>query len=785
MKHIGILQTKSIRIKCLLVLLMGSILCLSVYSQDLMSEIESYNSKNYKEELYLQSDRDIYIVGEQVWLKIYKLNAFNKKPNDVSKVVYIELLNSKGYPVQQIKLGANKSSATARMALSDTLSSGNYLLRAYTNWMKNHSEKDFAFRNISIINPFQKLQNISIPSQKTNVDTVLFYPEGGKLVVGIESKIAFRAIGKLGIPQSMEAVIVNKMMDTVCLVKTDEAGLGTFLLNPDRSEFYNLLYKNNQGGRQLFPVGDVESTGIVLSLIQSDNTLPFRFRVKGSSNFKGVNGYIILVKSGGMVKYLDEFDLRTSDEFDINRGVLPSGISQVILSNQEGDEHSSRFIFNEINDDLYLNVTLNKPEYSKRDEVFAIISATDANGNPKEVDLAVSVAKSVSVDDNRIRVDNRYDQASFKESSNGSVEDLNDKLLFHPTINFDLKEASEPEYLPELEGKIVSGKLNNNSTDEPIGNEDVVFSMVGKSAKCQIYTTDDSGDFHFLINEYGLQEVVIQPLNNKIEDYFVEIKPDFINSFNHFLPGPFYLDTNLLSDLNKSIISMQVENIYRPYHQNLLRTFEDTIFPNFYGEPVESVIITDFITLTTVREVIKEIVPHVFSRKKGDDYSFRLISEIHGQIFENEPFVLVDGIPYNNIEEILNMRATDLERIDVVNLRYFIDDHIFDGILHFVTRKGNLDILEFDYSTFRQAYSTLARESVFISPSYSIDTLKNSRIPDFRNTLYWNPELNTDKDGSAQFTFYTSDETSEYTIIIEGISPDGQTGTLRKVFSTK
>ncbi|MDX2445377.1 MAG: hypothetical protein QNK30_16395 [Bacteroidales bacterium] len=785
MKHIGILHTKSLMLKYLLVVLVGSILCFSVNSQDLISEIESYNSENYKEELYLQSDRDIYIVGEQIRLKIYKLNAFNKKPNNVSKVVYIELLNSKGYPVQQIKLGANNSSATTRIVLSDTLSSGNYLLRAYTNWMKNYSEKDFAFRNISIINPFQKLQNISIPSQKANVDTVLFYPEGGKLVAGIESKIAFRAIDKLGSPQNMEAVLVNKLMDTVCLVKSDEAGLGTFLLNPGRSEFYNLLYKNNQGDRQLFPVGDVESSGIVLSLIQSENTLPFRFRVKRRSNFKGVNKYIILVKSGGLVKYLEELNFGISDEFEINRDVLPSGISQVILSNQEGDEHSSRFIFNEINDNLYINVTLNKPEYSKRDEVFAIISATDANGNPMEVDLSVSVIKSVAIDENRISIDNRYEQVSFPKPENSSLMVLNDKLLLHPTINFDLKEASEPEYLPELEGEIVSGKLNNNSTDEPIGNEDVVFSLVGKSAKCQIYTTDDSGDFHFLINEYGLQEAVIQPLNNKIEDYFVELKPDFINSFNHFLPGPFYLDTTLLSELNNSIISMQVENIYRPYHQNLLKTFEDTIFPNFYGEPVESVVITDFITLTTVREVIKEIVPHVFSRKKGDDYSFRLISEIHGQIFENEPFVIVDGIPYNNIEEILNMKATDLERIDVVNLRYFIDDHIFDGILHFVTRKGNLDILEFDYSTFRQAYNTLSRESIFISPDYSTDTLKNSRIPDFRNTLYWNPELNTDKDGSAQFTLYTSDETSEYTILIEGISPDGQTGTVSKVFSTK
>ncbi len=97
MKHIGILHTKSIMVRVLYLVFLGSLFCYSVNSQDLITEIESYNSENYREELYLQSDRDIYIVGEQIWLKIYKLNAFNKLPNNVSKVVYIELLNSKGF----------------------------------------------------------------------------------------------------------------------------------------------------------------------------------------------------------------------------------------------------------------------------------------------------------------------------------------------------------------------------------------------------------------------------------------------------------------------------------------------------------------------------------------------------------------------------------------------------------------------------------------------------------------------------------------------------------------
>ena len=60
---------------------------------------------------------------------------------------------------------------------------------------------------------------------------------------------------------------------------------------------------------------------------------------------------------------------------------------------------------------------------------------------------------------------------------------------------------------------------------------------------------------------------------------------------------------------------------------------------------------------------------------------------------------------------------------------------------------------------FRQAYAALSEESSFQSPEYSSDSLKNSPLADFRNTLYWNPDLHTREDGTSSFEFYTSDET--------------------------
>jgi hypothetical protein len=754
-------------------------------AQGLIDKVARYNTENFKEEIYLQTDRDIYIVGEMIWLKVYKLNAFNKKPDNVSKVVYIELLNHDGYPVHQIKLDVNNTSESTGFALSDTLSSGNYLLRAYTNWMKNYTEKEFAFRNLSIINPFHDPEKIEIPPTKMEIDTILFYPEGGSLISGIESKVGFCALSQIGSPQFINAAIVNSKFDTVCIAKSEVTGKGIFSFTPDHTDSYMIMFLDEQDKVHRFPLDKAKSEGMVLSLVQSGRGQSFRFKVHSSDNYDKENSCFILVKSASQITFLKEYKLGESNEFIVGRDKIPFGLSQVVINDQNGKLLSSRWIYNEIENEFRVNINLDKLDYKVRDKVNVDISVVDADDNPMEADLSVSVTKTSSLNENRLNINNRYNQVYSAGQNSGSTDDANEDLIFYSGPDFSLESASEFEYLPEIEGKILSGKLKDNTTDRPMSNESLVFSLVGQAAKNQLYTTSDSGDFHFLLEEYGLQEIVIQPLNSEIDNYLIELKPDFINSFDHSLPGIFYLDTSKLKDLNKSIISMQVENIYQPFRQNYTQIITDSSFLNFYGDPLNTIVVSDFIQLNTVREVIKEIVPYVYTRKRGEKYSFRLLSDIEGQIFKNDPLVLVDGVPYNEIGNILDMRADDLHRIDVVNLRYLIDGQIFDGILHFITQKGNLEVLDFDYSIFRQAYTSMSRETTFNSPDYSSEKLINSRLPDYRNTLYWNPDLKTQKNGVAQFSFYTSDEASKYTILIEGISPEGKTGSITKVLEVK
>ena len=72
--------------------------------------------------------------------------------------------------------------------------------------------------------------------------------------------------------------------------------------------------------------------------------------------------------------------------------------------------------------------------------------------------------------------------------------------------------------------------------------------------------------------------------------------------------------------------------------------------------------------------------------------------------------------------------------------------------------------------------------SSFVSPDYSSAEMKKNRIPDFRNTLYWNPSVKQDDTGHARIEFWTSDFVSDYEINVQGITSEGNPFSIRKIF---
>ncbi len=113
--------------------------------------------------------------------------------------------------------------------------------------MLNSGESDFFDQSIpvaSLIN--QSAPNQSVPDTPTkqpphsikNKADIRFFPEGGTLIEGIETKLAFKAIGTNGLGIKAKGVILDKAGKPVCSFESSHLGMGYFFLKPEKGNAY-------------------------------------------------------------------------------------------------------------------------------------------------------------------------------------------------------------------------------------------------------------------------------------------------------------------------------------------------------------------------------------------------------------------------------------------------------------------------------------------------------------------------------------------------------------------
>jgi hypothetical protein len=126
-----------------------------------------------------------------------------------------------------------------------------------------------------------------------------------------------------------------------------------------------------------------------------------------------------------------------------------------------------------------------------------------------------------------------------------------------------------------------------------------------------------------------------------------------------------------------------------------------------------------------------------------------------------------------------------LQKLDVITSNYFQGSTQYSGSVSFSTYKGDLAGFPVDSRALIQEYEGFQQQREFYSPSYAMSEEKQSRLPDLRNLLYWNPEVTTTATGAQTLEFYTGDQTGTYVVVAQGISPSGLAGTTRFTFEVK
>src|SRR5580658_6132391 len=170
--------------------------CQSETLKSITDAFNNYQQQNLQETIFVHTDKSFYLAGEIIWFKIYNVEAASHNLLDVSKIGYVEIINNEQKPVLQAKVSLKQGMGSGSFYLPFSIASGNYILRAYTNWMKNFIADFFFEKNITIINSTKRL-GLKPQTDSLNYD-IQFFPEGGSLVNDLESKVGFRMVDKSG-----------------------------------------------------------------------------------------------------------------------------------------------------------------------------------------------------------------------------------------------------------------------------------------------------------------------------------------------------------------------------------------------------------------------------------------------------------------------------------------------------------------------------------------------------------------------------------------------------------
>jgi hypothetical protein len=135
------------------------------------------------EKIYLHFNKPGYNTGDTIWFKGYLTIGEYHMPSALSGILYLDMIDSKDKIVKSLQLKAVNGISTGDIALSDKLPTGDYRIRAYTNWMRNAGPNYFFNKTISIGNAktaalfVKSSYTVSTKNNEQSIKTNLVYTD--------------------------------------------------------------------------------------------------------------------------------------------------------------------------------------------------------------------------------------------------------------------------------------------------------------------------------------------------------------------------------------------------------------------------------------------------------------------------------------------------------------------------------------------------------------------------------------------------------------------------------
>ncbi len=752
--------------------------------KEVSSSFDEFRKSNYQEKIYITTDREFYVAGEILWFKVYNLEVTTHTNSTLSKIAYVELMDGDSVPQLQAKISIKNGVGEGSFYIPTSLKSGGYYLRGYTNWMKNESAALYFQKGVTIINTFRMLAKNQNPERLE----MAFFPEGGHMVGGIKSRIAFQGLNEKGIGANFKGWVLGQSNDTLLSFASAHKGMGTFEFTPQPGQQYKIVANSNDKN-YYFRMPEVKQEGYVIKQTESDGKL----KVEVFTNYSDREVHLLIHNKNIVTCFQRQDTDNGKTIFEYQKEKLKDGINHITLFDRSGQPVCERLYFKFPDSENIININKSAENFERNNGIDFTINAS-RNSN-----LSVSVYKLDSL--NKIPDSDILSYLWLTSDLRGNIENPrfyfeNDEgekwmdlvMMTHGWSRFSWDEVlndnhSYKKFAPEMRGHIIQGKVINKSTKNVQERVETYLSVADKRYRFLNSRSDDLGIIKFeLVNFVGFHNVYLSFDHTKDSIYRFDISDPFSQEmyFSSFsIPE---LDERYEETLLGRSLAMQTLNLY---NKNELNSFgkinADTTL--FFDEGSQVYHLDDYTRFTTMEDVMREYVPNVWVRTKDKSFYYRIMDAERDMVYKNPPLVLYDAIPVFSVDKIMDVDPLKVKRMDVVSTRYFFGKQTFDGIVSYTSYEGGGDGFKVDPNVLLLEYEGCQKERIFYSPT--LEDIQNKNIPNNRNLLYWTPSLQIQKGVEKNVSFYAANDSGKYLIVVEGISDDGIPGFTTATFEVK
>lgn len=809
-------------------------------SQTPVELLGQYLSNAPSEKLYVNHDKPYYIVGETIWCKVYLVDAITHQSYATKPVVYIDWVSPEGQILNTYYLKIKDGIAHLDIPTEPTTKAGNYTLRAYTLYQKNF-DQSFLFQKEIALTDFYE-NKTKTPSEDIDFN-LQFFPEGGDLVAGLPSRVAFKTQNADG-----ENIKINGVLETndgqhIATIKTLNEGMGFFNLLPKEGAKYwvSATYKNSE---KKFALPAVISKGYGL---KCDTRSSQKIKISVVANTANLLEDCQLIGHlRGQVFYHQKFDNQAAIKLAIDTKELPTGLLTFTLFDAQQRPVCERLIFNKnLTEKVEVSLTLDKTETNKRSLVSGNISTLKADTiTPSKLSVSVYNSSLVPDDLQGLTIENYLQLQSdlsgrihninqYFESDDAKTRTLLDLLLMtHGWRRFTWQQILEQQPIdliyPIETSFSFSGQVTKELKDKPV-KANVFLSVLDE----QDYgftngITGPDGLFHFegfnfedttnlllqanIYNERKLKKLkkgTIKRVGNKAVDIELfqlhELPFDATLTLKNGLDKPEkvlkrystemaevtgqeMIDTSIWTiDLSEVTVRTKQLTYRQKRYENLRKRYREKGL--FYFGSTDKFFTEDLYKytpkFTDVFDLIRTALPT--ARLTGPAGNRKVYLSTSGLMENGAGVTLALNGQIVNASQLNNIPPAAIHVIEVLYGERANALYNSNPVIVLLTKDEKAveeAISKAQNIGMKQImHPGFYQAKAFYTPRYD-QPITDKPKPDYRITLHWLPNV-TITDAAQPFEFYTGDIEGNYLVWIEGITNDGIPFTSKASFFVK